>query len=99
MCIRDSVQIALSVSGDGRDLVELTVLASIPAERFQEPSILVHFENSGAAEAVGDEDVPGSIPRYIRRPVETVAGSAGPATTSRSATGTRGRCAASSGLG
>src|SRR5262245_34897660 len=72
------VDVACRIAGDAADLVELPLSRSGLAPRLHEVPFLGELRDAVVgAEAVGDVDVAGAIPRHVRRAVEAVAVDAG----------------------
>src|SRR5207247_7100364 len=66
------VNVALCVGRDCVREIELASLRSFGPHRRDVSPVLVIFDNPRIAISIGDENVPGGVPRYIGRPVECI---------------------------
>src|SRR5882724_4931114 len=67
-----NVDVALCVGCDCMGEIELAPLRSFGPHRGDVPPVLVVFDDPRIAISIGDENVPGWVPRNIGRPVECI---------------------------
>src|SRR5262249_19194110 len=67
-----NINVALRVGRDGVRKIELAPLRSLGANRRDVSPVLVVLDDPRIAISVGDENIPGGVPRDIGRPVECI---------------------------